>query len=342
MKKAILPGFSAYVIFNNGTIQTTDGKTLSANSKGKFKLVASENAEGIEAGKSYSWTHEEISAAIGDTWEDVPAATPEAAAPPAAPVVLTPEQIAENERKAKLTQLKKAVKEAKDKLILAPLGEETDKAKEALMAANKALEEFEEANKPKASAEEIAAREAYDIVKADFTELEESYKAAKERLKNAAEAVKPFGKVDGVSVDSRAPHMSYEIAQRIRRDYSVGRYGNPGEQETIKAIAERYGCVPQSVVYKVNYIQNKLQTLNTTVTEDGLELNKAYTPLVNEYYGAESGFPNGAPLAHEGVTEGWEKYLKGKAKVEYLAKKAAEAKAEADAKAATQAPAVTA
>lgn len=99
---------------------------------------------------------------------------------------------------------------------------------------------------------------------------------------------------NSISSSSKAPHLSYEIAQSIRKDYSEG--------VSVKDIAVKYGCSQHLVNLKVKYLQHKLKRGDI-----------AYTPLINEYY-PPLGHPHnitgtdGAPYLEDAVRENAEKY----------------------------------
>lgn len=311
MKSFQMQGFPDYRVNEDGTvINTKTGKKVAPVKKtGKVSLICTEPVEGFEVGTTYPMLPADLIKVgnEGDAWEVIQEATPSAASE--MPVELTDEQKAEKARKEKVAELKKAIAVATTNVVNASIGDDTNAtiaAGEVLKAAKKELADFEEANKPQMSEEQKLAEAAYEDAKESYNGFKEVLEVFKADYLTAKAALQVFRKVsDKVSGggnsgtgESRAPHLSYEIAQNIRKDFSVGRFGNAGEAVSKKALAEKYGCSQSAVHYIVNYLQHKLKTGDT-----------AYTPLVNDFYNATSEFPNGAPMAEEKIKETAERYL---------------------------------
>lgn len=148
-----------------------------------------------------------------------------------------------------------------------------------------------------ATAEQIEAQKVYDEKKVLYTE-------AKEALETALAHLRTFKKVRLGASGDHSPKLTYEDAQNIRLDYSIGRYGNEGEKMSVKDIADKYGISTTGVGDKINYLQFKLKKGDT-----------AYTPLVNDYYPEEwtskDGVKrSGAPYLEDAVKEDASKYTR--------------------------------
>lgn len=290
MKQFKLQGFSNYLIFDNGTAKNlTTGAMIQPNAKGNVKIVASEDAEGIVAGTAYTYKMEDLVKAGEGQWADVPA---EAEAPAA-------EKTADEIRKEKIAELRKAKNAAASSVLQAANATEREAAAQAYASAVTALDTFLGENKAAkvVSPELTAALETHAGVISELEDAKAYVASLKEDSIAAVEAVKALGgKVAGSGGSkgenpNKAPKLTYDIAQEIRKDYSVGRYGNAGTEMTVAAIAEKYGCSNSAVMFKVNYLQHKLKKGDT-----------AYTPLVNSYY------PAGAPFLEDKVKETAAKY----------------------------------
>lgn len=341
MKKTTLTGFSNYEIVKNGdkvvVNDTRTGKKVSVK-KGMVSLECTEDVPNPEneaeptfkSGNKYDFSVSEQLAKLGEEyWQDVAPETPASDGQGEAPKEgkpLTEEEIKKNEVKAEIKRLQGVVKECTDKLVSPETNtaELIMAAKAELEAAQKALDEYKAANKPERAAKEekepspelLAAQSDYAAIDAEYQEAVKAAETLKEARKQAADAVRANGgKIKQDEVPTRAPHMDYETAQAIRKDYAIGRFGNEGEAMSVADIAKKHGCSTAAVDFKVNYLQHKLRKGDTP-----------YTPLINEYYpekwiskdGVER---SGAPYAEDNVKEDASRYIKP----ENRAKKAAEA-----------------
>lgn len=305
MKQAKLTGFPNYTICDNGDILDANGKKLKPNKSGKVTMECTEEAEGLEVGKKYPMTPSELVKICSDADAFEVVEDENAGAGAEMPKEETPEEKAKREIKEKGKELRKALKEAQDAVLEAAMSGDAKKAQSAsekMKEANDAYEAF----KSEHGARQTEPKELTDEQKqlnADFEAAKESYagilevaESAKEEYEKALEAVKGFRRVKkeeriaGISAGNRAPHLSYDIAQEIRKKISEG--AKPSD------VADEYGCTVAAIRYITNYLQHKLKKGDT-----------AYTPLVNDFYNEKSGWANGAPYAEDGIKETNERYL---------------------------------
>lgn len=304
MKQAKLSGFPNYKVCDNGDILDVNGKKLKPNKQGKVQMECTEEVEGFEVGKKYPMTPSELVTVCADSFEAVEDAN--AGAGSELPKDETPEEKAKREIREKGKELRKAVKIAQDAVLDAAMKGDADasqKAAELLKSANEAYEAYKAehgastAAAPKELTEEqkqmeadfVLAKTNYEDMREVLAELKVEYEASKEAVKSFRR-LKKSEKIATISTGNRAPHLSYEIAQEIRKKISEG--AKPSE------IADEYGCSQSSVRYITNYLQHKLKKGDT-----------AYTPLVNDFYNKESRWENGAPYAEDNVKETSERYL---------------------------------
>lgn len=338
MKKIQMLGFSVYTLISNGSeivkVVDVNGKVLKPNKKGDYAFVASEDVPeyNIEAGKKYTYGAEQLQASYfangaGEDYNETPEAAEANNTDAAeAPKEKTEAQMKAEERRKKISEFKKKIDEIVGRLIASTDPEETMKIKGELDAANKEREDYEAANpvgKPEAKPltdEEKAELEKYDGLDAEFKEAKAIYEElraerAEMRKLELIRKNRKETKESSEDVPQRAPKLSYEQAQEIRKMVSEG-------IEPAK-IAEHFGCTTAAVHYKAKYLQHKLRKGDT-----------AFTPLVNEYYPA-LGDPNnetgtdGAPYAEDGIKETAARYVKaGNRNAPAVSKKAAAETAE--------------
>lgn len=281
MKRTTLIGFSAYILFNDGTLKTASDNKKVKVTKGSVTLTASEDYPegGIVAGTKYTYATADLLASIPEqNWvEDAPAAD----APAAPAVELTAEQIEKNRLKAERKVLKDAVDAGLKKVIAAATDEDTLSAKTEMKNAQDALDAWDEENKPKPSEAQLTAEANLTAEEEAMAEFQVEYEVRKESYLKALAAVREFHSHKSIltagtgatgDVPQRAPHLNYETAQNIRKDVSEGM--------THAAAAEKYGCSASSVGFIVVYEHYKLKEGDT-----------AFTPLIN------ARFPEGAPFA---------------------------------------------
>jgi hypothetical protein len=308
-QKAVLTGFSGYTIFNDGTILNSLGKPVTVKD-GKVTLTASDDVPEakIVKGKRYPYAVDALLKACDGGWEDV------AETPVAPTVTLTPEQIAAQEKKDAKKAAKKKLDEIKEKFVNNRDDSKWGELRSEMDAAQKAYDELADVVATvELTDEQKELVKAYEEKYAAYEDIKATLEGVRVEVKEAKEAVEASGaKVKGTSVSERAPHLGYDIAQKMRAMYAIGRFdGQPADkQHTVKEIAEKFGSSTQAVIYKVNYLQHKLRKNDDRVV-DGVVMNKPYTPLVNDYYNdhVNSGFPSGAPYEEDAVIETPERYL---------------------------------
>lgn len=338
MKTAKLAGFPNYTFNEDGTLTNSTGKAVTANKDGIVKMTAGEDVgDVIKKGKKYDYN-------LAETIEKLKGANQFKDATPVEAKEDTPkteEEIKADEIRAERSRLKTAVEDAKNAVIGAKTPEEFGDLQKAYFAAQKQFDEFIAANKststraPKATRvfteEEKAIITNYENNVSVFNMLREIYAEMKEELAKERENL-PEGykaaKLTGGTDANKAAHVGYEIAQKIRADYAIGRFeGTPyhiaGEKMKVSAIAEKYGVTSSAVGFYVNYLQHKLQKENTAVIE-GVEMNKEYTPRINSFY------PEGAPFAEDNVKEDNSRYILPAKRAAWREKQAAK-KADAEA-----------
>lgn len=319
MKKFTLAGFGIYSILNNRTVILNEtGEEMTQNKKekkaGTITLTASEDADEIVKGNAYEFTFDDLMTAGEGSWEDVAEIDAPAPSTPedTAPKETSASDAAKEAKKAERKKLKDAVNKAQTALFTAVPG---DGKLEAYQAAVKAYNDFT-ATAEKAPARVFTADEQVIIDEFEgkvkvWEQMKNEAAALREHLESMevpADYKKKFGGKTTAGEDVPQRAAKDLDAQQIRREYAVGRYGNPGEQESIKSIADRHGCNPQSVNFIVNYISHKLKKGDEVIV-----------PLVNKYY-PELNSPfnntrtNGAPYVEDGVVELHSKYTQAESR----------------------------
>lgn len=305
MKTASLTGFNAYTISEDGTIK--NGKKTVKAKDGVVKLTASEDAEGIEKGKDYKYAVKDILEVItaGNGWIEQTAPASETKVDTPA-VELTDEQKEAIAHREKVKEAKKAVQALKDEALEKGTPDNIAEYQQKIKDAQEVVDELTKKVKEEAQTpEQLEAIAVYEAKFAAWQLSKEAMQGAQAEAMAAKEKAKEIGaKIDGKSVAERAPHLNYEIAQKVRAMYAIGRYGNSGTEVSLSDIAAKFGCSPQAVGYMVNYLQHKLRRDDTRVI-DGVEMNKPYTPLINKFYNEHpmSGFPKGAPYYEDKIAE---------------------------------------
>lgn len=301
MKKAILTigGFSGYSINENNQITNiATGEIFEANKGGKVKLTATEdNADNdVTEGQNVTLLLGDILSAIPEeNWtEDVPVAENETKQ-------ADPEREA---RKKLLADLNKEKKSLFDKILASSDIDVIMDCKTKMSEIDAKIAEIKPVpNKPAKvefipTDEEKIEIEKYEGLISEIETAKETIKAAKLEIENItlpAGYKKSKTSGDSEVVPQRAPKLSYEIAQEIRKGLSEG--------IEPKVLSEQFGTSLQSIGYIKNYLQHKLRKGDT-----------AYTPLVNDFYpDLNSEFnqtgTDGAPYVEDKVTENSNRYI---------------------------------
>lgn len=298
MKKAILTigGFTGYSINENNQIANIETcEMFEANKSGKVKLNATEDNEdnNVVKGQQATLLLGDILSAIPDeNWIEEETNIEKE----------VKEVDAEKEaRKKLLADLNKEKKSLFDKILASSDVDIIMECKAKMNEIDSKIAEIKPVAKTKVefvpTEEEKVAIELYESLQQEIEDAKGQIKACKLEIEKITlpAGYKKAKTGDSEVVPQRAPKLSYEIAQEIRKGLSEG--------IEPKVLSEQFGTSLQSIGYIKNYLQHKLRKGDT-----------AYTPLINDFYPSiDSEFnqtgTDGAPYVEDKISENSARYI---------------------------------